>query len=407
MLADVLMPNHTIKYELLSFDRPVFAFSITESTDARHPAIFRLLDAGDRALFPLGLQNLSDRELETAIRNWLDSRITMLGRRLAARIRNLPNPAPWNPLRLVAVTHGLSLNDVFWMRENGEHLSWADVNLYSRPFSRELEGVLLTGKAVDEMEGLSPDFTLDGRMRKSWMRDSRGTFLVKSDRRCGILSQSMCEWFAAQAAAVFGISHVTYDLRPVGKNGYPASECPMFTTEDTGFVKASQVFSFKGFKRDALTLHTLGDVRLHEAMADAFGRKAYEDMMAFDFLIGNIDRHLGNYGWLVDNHSGDPVGIAPLFDHGKAFFADEPAVPEDVEDWIRTEAQISTFLQPEEQLEFIRERHEEGILRLQEWEPRQHPAFPISDAELEALRTFTRCQCAQALEALSTPTPRP
>ena len=96
---------------------------------------------------------------------------------------------------------------------------------------------------------------------------------------------------------------------------------------------------------------------VQETVCREIGQKFYEDMMAFDFLIGNIDRHFGNFGFLIDNHTGNILGTAPFFDHGKSFFADEPVIPQDPENWASYEAQISTFLAPEEHMAFIRPRH--------------------------------------------------
>ena len=41
-------------------------------------------------------------------------------------------------------------------------------------------------------------------------------------------------------------------------------------------------------------------------------------MLVFDTLIGNTDRHLLNWGVLVDNSTGNIIGLHPLFDHNCA-----------------------------------------------------------------------------------------
>ena len=43
-------------------------------------------------------------------------------------------------------------------------------------------------------------------------------------------------------------------------------------------------------------------------------------MVAFDALICNTDRHLGNFGFLADNATNRIAAPAPLFDHGNALF---------------------------------------------------------------------------------------
>ena len=42
----------------------------------------------------------------------------------------------------------------------------------------------------------------------------------------------------------------------------------------------------------------------------------FYEMLVFDSVICNVDRHLGNFGFFVDNKSFEIVGVAPLFDHG-------------------------------------------------------------------------------------------
>ena len=39
-------------------------------------------------------------------------------------------------------------------------------------------------------------------------------------------------------------------------------------------------------------------------------------MFLFDALIFNVDRHLGNFGYLIDNDTNEIVDVAPIFDNG-------------------------------------------------------------------------------------------
>ena len=47
---------------------------------------------------------------------------------------------------------------------------------------------------------------------------------------------------------------------------------------------------------------------------------ALRDMILFDALICNVDRHYGNFGFLVDSQKNKIVAPAPLFDHGNSLF---------------------------------------------------------------------------------------
>ena len=48
---------------------------------------------------------------------------------------------------------------------------------------------------------------------------------------------------------------------------------------------------------------------------------ALEDMLVFDAIICNTDRHYGNFGVLVDNKTNTIAAPAPLFDHGNSLFS--------------------------------------------------------------------------------------
>ena len=44
------------------------------------------------------------------------------------------------------------------------------------------------------------------------------------------------------------------------------------------------------------------------------------DMLAFDALLCNTDRHYNNLGFLADSRTNELVAFAPLFDHGNSLF---------------------------------------------------------------------------------------
>lgn len=48
--------------------------------------------------------------------------------------------------------------------------------------------------------------------------------------------------------------------------------------------------------------------------------EALNEMIVFDAIICNNDRHFGNFGLLVDNDTNKIAGPAPLFDHGNSLF---------------------------------------------------------------------------------------
>ena len=47
--------------------------------------------------------------------------------------------------------------------------------------------------------------------------------------------------------------------------------------------------------------------------------RGYCMMNIIDYLVGNTDRHWGNWGFLVDNKTNKPLRLLPLMDFNKAF----------------------------------------------------------------------------------------
>lgn len=55
----------------------------------------------------------------------------------------------------------------------------------------------------------------------------------------------------------------------------------------------------------------------------ALGGNVFEDladMLVLDCLCANTDRHLTNFGLMVDASSGKVMGLSPVFDNGRALF---------------------------------------------------------------------------------------
>lgn len=114
-------------------------------------------------------------------------------------------------------------------------------------------------------------------------------------------------------ARALGLDAVEYGL--VGCHGILASECPLFTTPDISFVPMRSV-TRGGRIWDALEWCSKAGPSFIETV---------KDMLVFDCLICNEDRHFGNFGILRDNHSGKFIAPASIFDNGLSLFchADE------------------------------------------------------------------------------------
>lgn len=92
--------------------------------------------------------------------------------------------------------------------------------------------------------------------------------------------------------------------------GHLSSTCELFTSKKYAYVPAGAIVTRRGMAK----------VReYHQELGEMFTR-ALNDMLVFDALICNVDRHFGNFGFLVDNETNKIIRPAPLFDHGNSLF---------------------------------------------------------------------------------------
>ena len=252
----------------------------------------------ERRFLPLefGAERLicADDALRHPLEDWLFSRSSPVGRHF---MRNLMDSlglninSPDYPRKALDFSLGLSLNDVYWVVPDGFSGTWAEFNLYDNPFSEAMAEIAFTGhgKFDPRKASSSPEMTTNGMLPKCWVREEDGIYLYKGALK-GLEPYS--EFYAAQVADALGFRHVQYDLAKY--KGRLCSKCRLFTSDRYGYLPASKLHV-----RDAI----LDDLR-------------FCSMFLFDAVIYNVDRHLGNFGYLIDNDTNEIVDVAPIFDNG-------------------------------------------------------------------------------------------
>lgn len=204
-------------------------------------------------------------------------------------------------------THALGLNDTLWTKPEESTLKWADVSLYSVPFDDVAARTAFeTGLHGLELSSTSPEFTSEGTYPKCWRRESEGILLYKTGSE-GLSNAGLepySEFMAAKVAGrMKGVDAVEYGLAKF--KGKLCSTCGLFTDESTGFVPA-----YKVFPRNSVS--SIADAL---ALCRAMGfEREFADMVVLDAITFNQDRHLGNFGFLIDNDTFEIKSFAPLFD---------------------------------------------------------------------------------------------
>ena len=156
-----------MNYELKHFDTTLLRFSATE--DSSTPEIQILWQNEEQKdLFPLDLEVSGG-----GISRWLKHRTIPKNR---AYVRNFLSKCGLNlnrPLHIIQASKGLSLNDCYWVVEEGFEGTFSEYNLYDNRFSRILALIAFTGYGSSIHTSLAscPEFTTNGMLPKCWHRE--------------------------------------------------------------------------------------------------------------------------------------------------------------------------------------------------------------------------------------------
>ncbi len=248
---------------------------------------------------PVGTHTKRHQLLGPLLQSWQSMRMIPQGRdRLSELIRNIGMTVQEAYMR----SNGLSLTDCYWFTDNNGVLKWEDVSFLRNGFVSDVGGIL--GKKTDSNK-VSPDFSTDGMLQKTWVFLNGIPSLVKIPK-AGQKYTCINEVIASRIADIIGVEHVPYYFFKLASEK-AACICPSFIEEDRQeFVCAL------AYRHEFLGTST--------ALYDALARMGLEDflqkMTAFDLLIGNTDRHERNFGYLRDPDTLEFIGPAPLFDSG-------------------------------------------------------------------------------------------
>lgn len=293
-------------YTLMHFDTPLLVFSAERQVEAN----IKILEVHEenREQFPLDLAEASARGIES----WLKHRSIPKNRAYVDTLFSALGLSINRPLDLISVSKGLSLNDCYWLKQEGSRDSFDRVNLYDNRFSRVLGQIAFTGYGSSNVSGLtsSPEFTTNGMLPKCWRRIGGKILLYKGGTMgaANTGNEPYSEFYAYQIGKILGINAVPYSLSK-WKNTL-CSTCELFTSKDVSFVPVGRIVRSGGMQ--AVKAY-------YKALGPEF-ENALHDMLIFDALIFNTDRHYGNFGFLIDSRENRIIAPAPLFDHGNSLF---------------------------------------------------------------------------------------
>lgn len=256
-----------------------------------------------------------ESDIDTLVNNvtnfyfWCASRILTLDRKYAKEILNsigVSQAITDKERAQIALSyHCLSLTDIYWVRTIDENIFYRDINLYENHLNNAFVDVSLRGKQMTvQNDSLIPDLSTNGTFPKAWIRTEDGFWLLKD----GDSSTVENELLASRICQCFQCRQVVY------KEDY-------FENEKVSVSKIMTSLQYSIVSREAFEIYGCNneiDVNQYILELDAYH---YYMMNILDYLVGNTDRHWGNWGFLVDNETNEPVCLHDLMDFNQAFRA--------------------------------------------------------------------------------------
>ena len=168
-------------YELRQYDTTLLTFNVERKELDNF--VFDIVRINDKYkyLLPIGMTEDSD-----GLFKWLKSRVIPKNREFVDQILAKSGLARNDVMGIINVCKGLSLNDSYWVVEQGFEGEFEKYNLYQNKFATTLALIAYTGYGSNGKRGFtsSPEFTTNGALKKCWRRRGGGIYLYKGYGIC-------------------------------------------------------------------------------------------------------------------------------------------------------------------------------------------------------------------------------
>lgn len=301
----------TSTYLLMNKNRPLLSF-YSKETISGFPELKESKRFADQTLLP---PRFSDIQTWVTNRNYAKHKEHLQGW--------LHEWGIDNAVGFLDITHALSLNDSLWVKKENSDLGWEQVNLYQNEFTDVVSVTAFeTGLHGLKLSTTSPEFTSEGSFEKCWTKETDGIYLYKKGSS-GFANSGLepySEYYASQLSSKICNSFVPYDIVKFKKS--IVSKCKMFTNEQEGFIP---IYKFLDPEKVYDYPQLIAFCQQYDCEED------FRRMIILDAVIFNVDRHLGNFGFIVDNDTFEILRFAPVFDHNMALLA--RAMQSDLDDF--------------------------------------------------------------------------
>ncbi|MDR0909558.1 MAG: hypothetical protein LBM77_07310 [Spirochaetaceae bacterium] len=305
-----------MKYVLMHKKEPVSLLNIT--TQGRN-AVLKAETVYNKSLIPPGIYN------PNGILNMKNLSIWFFSRGIPATRDGLSEALPLlnaeDSHEILLRSHGLSLTDHYWFQKPEENLDWSEINFFQNDFSDDI-GKALFGKIPKSLniDFNSPDAASAGNLKKRWTIHNGIRKLIKGGEG-SFFQEPFNEQIASWVMDRLGLENTKYTIG--WENNEPLCICSDFVDINTEFISATFIANLlKKRNDDSFYEHYI-------TCCSAYGidaRPSLDKMLVADYIIGNRDRHLNNFGIIRNADNLQWIKPAPVYDSGASLWSRQ-AIP--------------------------------------------------------------------------------
>lgn len=258
-------------------------------------------------LLPISLMFYDDKPIENNIINkWIKDRALPLNRINADKIYEAIGLQTLNnEIELMYMTHGLSINDNFWIVSENEinKLKYENYSLFRNRLDKEISMTALFGNKATIIEDvLSAEYTGQGSYPKCFLQDIDGVYMIKS----GTKQEIDNEITAGIIAKILGLKSTKY--RRINYLGLECTLSKIETSEEINWETALSLMCMMQFR----------DLTPQKFALNNYA-KEFSNIIIFDGIVLNDDRHMQNWAFEIDASTNQILSLAHSYDYNNAF----------------------------------------------------------------------------------------
>lgn len=284
-------------FQLMNKDKAVATFEISKVMGSEIATCLTILDK-----LPIGCRE------GLGFTEWVKNRYAAKHRSHLAGYLNIMSADTMSGF--IKLTHSISINDTYWIKEDHENLTWSQVSPYTNNFDEVIQHLSFDGVGLQgvHLSSTSPEFGTNGAYEKCWVRENNGIYLYKRGTE-GFSNAGLEPYSEFLASQIFVKmkAGIPYDV--VKYRGRIASKCKLFTNENIGFAPYTVLNPIHNSMLEIL-----------EFFSNLGCEESFKRMLVCDAITFNTDRHHGNFGCLYNTDTQELLSMAPCFDYNLSLF---------------------------------------------------------------------------------------